>query len=158
MQPITTVAQAFLGQRRIAVTGVSRNPEGHGSNQVYTRLRERGYDVFAVNPNAESVEGDPAYPNLTAIPDGVDAVVIATNPEHATTTMRECVKLGIELVWMHKSIGGGSVNSEATQIGRNAGLTVIDGGCPLMFKPTDDFGHQVMKRVLTLTGTVPRKV
>lgn len=57
---------------------VSSNPEGHGSNTVYTRLRERGYQVFAINPNAESVEGDPAYPDLASVPGGVDAVVIAT--------------------------------------------------------------------------------
>lgn len=158
MQAIATVAQTFLGQRRIAVTGVSRSPDGHGSNLVYTRLRERGYDVFAVNPNAETVEDDPAFPDLAAIPGGVDAVVIATSPDHALATMQECARLGINLVWMHKSIGGGSVSDEATEYGRSAGLTVIDGGCPLMFKPVDDFGHQIMKRVLTVTGAVPRSV
>jgi len=53
---VTTIREAaaeFLNHRRIAVTGVSRTPGNHGSNVVYKRLRERGYDVFAVNPNAE---------------------------------------------------------------------------------------------------------
>ena len=47
-----TLAQAaaeFLASRRIAVTGVSRAPEGHGGNVVYQRLKERGYEVFAIN-------------------------------------------------------------------------------------------------------------
>ena len=39
------------------MTGVSRSPKQHGSNNVYRRLRERGYDVFAVNPNTQEVEG-----------------------------------------------------------------------------------------------------
>ena len=52
-QSIHEAASAFLGKKRIAVTGVSRIPQGHGSNLVYLRLRQRGYTVFAVNPNAD---------------------------------------------------------------------------------------------------------
>ena len=58
---IADAAQDFLSCRRIAVTGVSREPKEHGGNVVYQRLRDRGFEVFAVNPNAETVEGDPAY-------------------------------------------------------------------------------------------------
>jgi predicted CoA-binding protein len=53
----------------------------HGSNTVYKRLRDRGYEVFAVNPNAEELEGDGCYQDLRAIPGGVEAVVIAMKPE-----------------------------------------------------------------------------
>ena len=74
MQSVKQAAAEFLAQKRIAVTGVSRNPAGHGSNAVYKRLRERGYEVFAVNPNADQVEGDPAYPRIGAIPGGGGAV------------------------------------------------------------------------------------
>ena len=73
----------FLCHKRVAVTGVSRTPGSHGSNAVYKRLRERGYDVFAVNPNADKVEGDRAYHDLGSIPGGVEAVVIGTQPDHA---------------------------------------------------------------------------
>lgn len=151
-------ALQFLANRRIAVTGVSRTPEGHGSNIVYQRLRERGYDVVAVNPNADSVEGDPCYPSLAAVPGGVEAVVIGTSPEHAEQTMAECIELGIDQVWMHRSFGSGSVSEAATSLGRSNGVTVIDGGCPLMYGPTSDGGHRFMCRMLTLVGTVPRTV
>ena len=87
MQPIKDAATDFLSHRRVAVTGVSREAGSHGSNAVYRRLRDRGYEVFAVNPNTEQVEGDPAYPNLTAIPGGVQAVVIGTRPDHAQATL-----------------------------------------------------------------------
>jgi len=158
MQRIKDAATTFLSSRRIAVTGVSRQPEGHGSNVVYQRLRARGYEVFAVNPNADSVEGDPCYHDLKSIPGGVEAVVIATRPEAATPTMRECVELGISQVWMHRSVGLGSVSDEATRYGREHGVTVIDGGCPLMFEPTADPGHKMMRWVCTVTGKVPRRV
>lgn len=151
-------ALQFLENRRIAVTGVSRNPQGHGSNIVYQRLKERGYDVVAVNPNAQTVDGDPCYPNLAAIPGGVQAVVIGTSPAHAEATMAECVDLGIDQVWMHRSVGGGSVSDSATALGRRSGITVIDGGCPLMYGPTADGAHKVMCRVFTWFGKVPRSV
>jgi uncharacterized protein len=158
MQSVKEAAAAFLAHRRIAVTGVSRNPQGHGSNVVYQRLRDRGYEVFAVNPHADHVEGDVCYPDLKSIPGGVEAVVVATRPETAAQTVRDCVELGIAWVWMHRSFGEGSVSDEASAYGREHGVTVIDGGCPLMFGPTADPGHKVMRFVCTLTGKVPRRV
>lgn len=151
-------ASEFLSKKRIAVTGVSRSPRDHGSNVVYKRLRQRGYQVFAVNPNTNEVEGDPSYSNLKSIPDGVDAVVIGTRPEVAEDTMREAADLGIKHVWMHHGPAASSVSDAATKFGRQRGITVIDGGCPLMFSPTSDAGHKVMRFMFTMTGRVPRQV
>jgi predicted CoA-binding protein len=156
MISIKEAAGEFLAKKRVGVTGVSRKPQGHGSNVVYQRLRQRGYEVFAVNPNADEVEGDVAYQDLKSIPGGVEAVVIGTRPEIAEETMRECADLGITHVWMHRSFGKGSVSDAATEYGRKHGITVIDGGCPLMFEPTADGAHKVMRFIFTMTGKVPR--
>jgi uncharacterized protein len=156
MQSVKEAASAFLANKRVAVTGVSRTPKTHGSNNVYKRLRERGYDVYAVNPNAQEVEGDRSYPDLKSIPGGVEAVVIGTRPEIADTTMHECAELGIKHVWMHRGPGAGSVSDTATEYGRQRGITVIDGGCPLMFEPTADLGHKIMRFVYA--GKVPKQV
>jgi predicted CoA-binding protein len=156
MASIKEAATAFLANDRVAVTGVSRTPKTHGSNVVYRRLRERGYEVFAVNPNAREVEGDRSYPDLRSIPGGVQAVVIGTRPEIGEQTMRECAELGVEHVWMHHGAGGSSVSAAAADYGRQHGITVIDGGCPLMFGRTADLGHKVMR--VALAGRVPRQV
>jgi predicted CoA-binding protein len=158
MTTLADAAAGFLAARRIAVTGVSRHPENHGGNVVYKRLRDRGYEVYAVNPNTTVVEGDPSFPDLTSLPVPVDAVVVATAPPHALATMKECVTLGIEQVWLHRFLGAGSVDEEAVLLGREHGLTVIDGGCPLMFGPASDPGHRVMRSVCRLAGHLPRKV
>ena len=155
MQSINQAAAAFLASKRVAVTGVSRTPRAHGSNNVYRRLRERGYQVFAVNPNTDQVEGDRCYQDLKSIPGGVEAVVIGTRPEIAEDTMRECAELGITRVWMHRGPGAGSVSAAATSYGRAHGIAVIDGGCPLMFAPTADLGHKIMRRVYA--GHVPKQ-
>jgi uncharacterized protein len=156
MTSIADAASTFLANRRVAVTGVSRHPENHGSNAVYRRLRDRGYEVFAVNPNASEVEGDRSYPDLRSIPGGIQAVVIATRPELAIDTIRECIDLGIEQVWMHRGSGVGSVSASAVEYGRRHGITVIDGGCPLMFAPTADIGHRLLR--LVYAGNVPKEV
>lgn len=158
MRAVKEAASEFLSSRRIAVTGVSRNPKTHGANFVYQRLRDRGYEVFPVNPNADEVEGDACYHDLGSIPGGVDAVVIGTRPGIAEDTMRECADLGVKRVWMHRSFGDGSVSDAATEFGRQRGIEVIDGGCPLMFDPTADLGHKVMRFAFTATGKVPRRV
>jgi hypothetical protein len=156
MIPTKQAAERFLACKRIAVTGVSRHPKGHGSNTVYQRLRARGYEVFAVNPNAEQVEGDRCYHSLGEIPGGVEAVVMATGPDAVEGTMRECVDLGITQAWMHRAFGAGSVNADATAYGREHGVTVIDGGCPLMYEPTSDFGHKIIK--VLCARKVPKSV
>jgi predicted CoA-binding protein len=158
MPNIKEAASTFLASRRVAVTGVSRNSGSHGSNAVYKRLRDRGYEVFAVNPNADEVEGDACFHDLRSIPGGVEAVVIATRPERAEETMRECAELDIKHVWMHRGPGPGSVSEPAADYGRQHGIAVIDGGCPCMFEPTADPGHKAMRVLFTITGHVPRRI
>ena len=101
---------------------------------------------------------EPPDYGCASIPGGVDGVVIGTRPDTAEATMRECAELGITRVWMHRSFGTGSVSATATEYGRAHGITVIDGGCPLMFAPTSDPAHRVMRRICALAGTVPRRV
>ncbi len=159
MQKIKQAASEFLAGRRVAVTGVSRTPGGHGSNTVYKRLRERGYEVFAVNPNADEVEGDRCYHDLRSIPGGVDGVVIGTRPETAEATMRECAELGIKHVWMHKGPGPGQRLADGHRVRPEPRHHRDRRRLPVHVRarrPTA--GHKAMRVVLTLTGSVPRRI
>jgi hypothetical protein len=147
----------FLAQKSIAVAGVSRT-EVDAANLVYRKLRSLGYQVFAVNPNAATVEGDPCYPDLKSIPAALDGVVIATRPEVAEQIVQECAELGITRVWLHRSFGAGSVSPKAVAFCHEHGITVIPGGCPQMFCEAADFGHRCMRWVLNVTGGLPRQV
>jgi predicted CoA-binding protein len=158
MMTLEQAAAEFLAHKRVAVTGVSRSSRDHGGNVVYQRLRQRGYQVFAVNPHADQVEGDHCYRNLKSIPGGAETVVIATRPEVADATLRECADLGVKQVWMHQALGAGSVSKTAVEWGREHGIRVIDGGCPLMFDPAADVGHKCVRWLLALAGTIPRQV
>ena len=155
MAALREATEEFLAGKRIAVAGVSRS-SGQAANLVYRRLRDRGYTVFAVNPNAETVEGDRCYSDLRSIPDGVDGVVVATTPSVAEGVVAECAELGIRRVWLHRSFGTGSVSERAVDYGREHGLQVIAGGCPCMFGKTADPGHRLMRGILGLTRGLPK--
>jgi predicted CoA-binding protein len=151
MPTLKEAAQDFLALRRIAVAGVSRHADV-AANAIYKRLRTAGYQVFPINPNAEEVEGDRCYPNLAAIPGGVDGVVIATHPGVTARLVRECSDLGIKRVWMHRAFGQGSVDTEAVRLCRELGLAVIPGSCPMMFCEPVDVGHRCIRWISRVTG------
>ena len=157
--PIQQAAEEFLAVNRIAVAGVSRETDGmHSGNGVFERLIEKGYDAYATNPHADEIEDERFFTSLRAIPGGVEAVVIATNPKDSPAVMQECIDLGVKQVWLHKSFGQGSYSNDAENLGRDAGIRVIPNGCPLMFGECSDGGHRFMKTILTWTGSVSRKV
>jgi predicted CoA-binding protein len=147
----------FLAQKRIAVAGVSRDTSQHAaSNLIYRRLKSTGHDVFAVNPHMQSFDGDRCYPDVQSIPDGVDGVVVVTRPETTARIVRDCNDAGVRRVWMHQSIGrGSSVSPEAVEYCRQHDISVIAGGCPMMYGNGVDFGHACMRWLLKLTGGLP---
>jgi predicted CoA-binding protein len=154
---IQTQAEDFLSHRKIAVVGVSRK-QGTG-NGIFKALRKRGYTVVPVNPKAKEVEGATCYPDLKSIPEGVDAAVIVTGPETAEKVMHDCVEAGVSHVWMHYNAlfgaNSSSVSDAATEYGREQGVDVIAGGCPLMFGEGADLGHRCMRWLLRVTHKLP---
>lgn len=154
---IQTQAEAFLSQSRIAIVGVSRK-QGTG-NAIFKALRKRGYEVVPVSPNATEVDGETCYPDLKSIPEGVGAAVIVTKPETTESVMRDCVESGVSHVWMHYNALFGAKNSSvsdaATTYGREHGIDVIPGGCPLMFGEGADLGHRCMRWFLGRTHKLP---
>jgi predicted CoA-binding protein len=155
MRRIPEAVSTFLGGRRIAVAGVSRDP-AQAANAVYRKLRSCGYEVFPINPNASRVEGVECFPTLTAIPEPVDGVVVATHPRISLDVVRACSESGVRRVWFHRSFGEGSVSPEAVRECEARGMTCIVGGCPLMFCEPVDFGHNCMRWWLQRRGRVPR--
>lgn len=150
-------AEEFLAQRRIAVAGVSRDTK-QPANLIYRRLRDHGHEVFAINPQAESVEGDPCFPDVASLPGPVDGVVVVTTPKVAEQVAADCAAAGVPRVWLHRGMGPGSLSQAAVRICEDAGVSVIPGGCPCMFGETSDPGHRCMRVLLSATHKIPRTV
>jgi uncharacterized protein len=154
MHELKAAAAEFLSHRRLAVCGVARGG-GNPANLIYRRLRGDGYEVVAVNPNADEVEGDRCFRSVERIPGRVDGVVIATPPEATADVVAECARAGVPRVWIHRSFGAGSVSEEAVAVARAAGMAVIAGACPMMFLEPVDLGHRCMRWILGATGKLP---
>lgn len=144
----------FLAQKRIAVAGFSRD-HNQPANAIYRKLRDTGHEVFATNPKTQKADGEPCYPDLASIPGGVDAVMISTPPAAGEEIVRQCAELGISRVWMHRSFGAGSVSQAAVDYCREHGISVIPGGCPMMFCQPVDIAHKCMRWFLGVTGKLP---
>ncbi len=142
--------EKFMACRRIAVAGYSSQGE-QPANLIYRRLVNNGYEVFAVNPKAEEISDVPCYPNLAAIPGGVEAVVLCTPPRATIGVLNECADLGIQHAWIHRSVDRGSYVEGAEEYAAQRGINLIPAGCPLMFV-SPDFGHRCMKWFFSWRG------
>ena len=141
----------FLAQKRIAICGLSRTKDS-GAGAIYLKLRDHGYQVIPIHPEAESLHGDPCYPNLSAIPGTVDAVFIMNSPDISEQIVDEALALGIKHVWMHNNtFMPTSVSKAAVERCHQAGVSVISVGCPMMFVEPDFF-HSCMRWAIRVTG------
>ncbi len=104
MTTANDLAREFLAQKRLAVVGVSGTRD-LPANHIYTLLRERGHEVYAVSPSLETFAGDPCYPNLASLPATPDGVVLVTRPEVTLEVVRQCIAAGVGRVWMHDMRG-----------------------------------------------------
>ena len=155
MARLPTSVSAFLRGERLAVAGVSRH-SGQAANAIFRKLKRSGYTVFPINPSASEVEGEPCFPTVAAVPEALDGVVIATAPHVSADVVRQCGERGVPRVWLHRSIGRGSVSDDAVREAETRGVECVVGGCPLMFCEPVDFGHRCMRWWLQRQGRVPQ--
>ena len=158
MAKIDDLVKNFLAQKKIAVVGVSDKRET-GCNLAYTKFKEAGYQVYAVNPRITTYDGTTCYPDLKSIPEKLDAVFMLTNPKVTDQVVQQCVDLGIKHVWMHCMMGTKpgpaanmtSVSQAAVEICKANGIAVIPGSCPNQYLNPDG-GHKFMRGLWKLFG------
>jgi predicted CoA-binding protein len=121
------VVEDFLSQDVLAVAGVSRSGTGYGY-KVWRHLKRKGLTVYAINPNAASIDGETCYASVADLPEPVGGVVCVVPPEVTLKVVKACVEHGIPRVWMQP----GSESEEAVTLAEEHGLDVIAGQCLLM--------------------------
>ena len=60
--------------RTVAIVGLSRSPE-KDSYRVAEFLKSKGYRIIPINPNAEEILGERAYPSLKDLPEDLKASI-----------------------------------------------------------------------------------
>lgn len=112
--------------KSIAVVGCSTNPE-KPAHYVPKYLQEKGYKIIPVNPFANDILGEKAYPSLIEVKDRFEIVEIFRPSEETPEIARQAVKKGAKVIWMQEGIK----SEEAAKLAKKAGLEVIMDKCML---------------------------
>jgi predicted CoA-binding protein len=141
----------FTAQKKLAVVGISRKAWKFG-NVAFKELKKQGYQLFPVNPNAETIEGERCYPSLNALPEPVDGVLVVVPPAETEKVVREAAAAGIKRVWMQQ----GAASPEAIRFCQENGIEAVHGECILMFTEHSAFIHRAHRWVWGVFGKLPQ--
>jgi len=139
--------QDFIDGKRIAVVGASRDSKKFG-NTAYKELKQRGYQVYAVNPSATEINVDPCYPNLAALKDKVDGVLVTVPPAKGMEVLHEASQVGLRNVWIQQQ----GDSPEELALASQLGLNVISGKCILMYAAPVRSYHKWHRGFIKLVG------
>jgi hypothetical protein len=143
--------EGFLAQKSIAVAGVSRDPRSFSAT-TFKELAGRGYRLFAVNPNAESIHGEKCYPSLSRLPEKVGGVLLFTPPAVTETVVKEAAAAGIGRIWIQQ----GAQSPAALDFCREKNLAAVSGQCIMMYAEPVTSIHGFHRWVKKLFGGLPR--
>ncbi|MGC8999200.1 MAG: CoA-binding protein [Candidatus Bathyarchaeia archaeon] len=120
--------KSFLDKRNVfAVVGASRDPRKYGY-QVYRDLKDAGYRVYPVNPNAQEILGDKCYSSLEELPVKPDVVNVVVPPEVTERIVETCKRLRITKVWMQP----GSESEKAIRFCEKNDIKIVHGVCVMI--------------------------
>ena len=127
---MTTLKQIndFIDSQPIAMVGVSRNPKKFGYT-AFKELKEKGMKIIPVNPEADQIMGEKAYPNVKALPSEVNGIIILTKKEKTAAVVREAKEKGINHIWIQQMAD----SKEALNELNGSGINFITGECILMY-------------------------
>ncbi len=145
--------QKFLEPRKMAIAGVSRNPKKFGG-AIFKELREKGFDLYPINPNAEEVQGVKCYKSVDELPSDVEHLFIVTQKEETEIVARAAVKKGIKMVWIQQK----SDTPEAVKTIEEAGIPLIYKKCIMMFADPVKSVHGFHRFLVKTFGSYPKLV
>jgi uncharacterized protein len=110
----------------LAVVGLSSDVT-RPSYGVASYMQRMGYRVIPVNPHEQQVLGEPAYPNLRALPDGlrIDIVNVFRRPSAVPEIVDDAIAIGAPALWLQLGVA----HEGAEKTARQAGLIVIADEC-----------------------------
>ncbi len=155
---MTTIhdVEDFLALRRIAMVGVSRNPEDF-SRKLFHEMSDRGYDMVPVNLAAEEIDDKECFQCLQAIKEPVEGVLVMTPFHETLRVVQDCADAGIRQVWIYRASGRGAVSPEAVEFCKQHEIRVVEGHCPFMFLPDTAFAHRAHGFLLKLFKKYPAR-
>ena len=144
------VMDDFIAQKTLGIIGVSRGGKKFG-NMVFKELTSKGYELYPIHPDAEMLEGVPAYKDLSSVPKPVGGVIVIVPPAQTELVVRQAAQAGIKRIWMQQ----GSESETAIKYCRENGMSEVHGECIMMY--TGKAGvHKFHRWVWKVLGKAPK--
>jgi len=143
----------FLEPKKFAIAGVSRNEKKTGG-AFFKELREKGFDIVPINPNADEIQGVKCYNSILDLPEDVKHLHILTKKAETEALVKQAIEKGIKMIWIQQ----GSHTPEAVEVAKNAGLTLIYKKCIMMFAEPVKSIHGFHRSIVKLFGGYPKMV
>ena len=143
--------EKFFSPGAYAVVGVSADQKKFG-NKVFRMMRERGFEVYPINPKRQIVEGVSCFSSVLDVPETVRSIVTVVPPQVTEEVLVQSVRRGISAVWMQP----GSESKDAIEVAKKHNVTVVYRECILMFLEPVRSVHALHRWVNRLVGSYPQ--
>jgi hypothetical protein len=144
------LVNAFVAQQQLAVVGVSRNSQKFG-NLAYRELKAKGYQLYPIHPQADTLEGDPAFKDFASLPVKVGGVLVVVQPGKAEQVVRQAAEAGIKRVWLQQ----GSESQAALKACEENQMEAVHGECIMMYAVGTGI-HGFHRRLWKWFGKAPK--
>ena len=93
--------QKFLEPKKLAVAGASRSPKKF-EGAVFKELKEKGFELYPVNPNADEIQGVKCFKSVVDLPNDVTHLYIVTLKTETQKVVDAAIKKGIKMIWIQQ--------------------------------------------------------
>jgi predicted CoA-binding protein len=151
MQATKKSITQFLTAKKIAVAGASRNPKKFG-NVVVKELRQRGFEIYPVNPYVDIINGEPCYHSIAALPVDVKHMIVVTPKAQTLSILEDALRKGIDNIWIQQM----SDTPEALGLLTGKEINLITRQCILMWTEPVKGIHKFHRAFMRFFGLGPR--
>ncbi len=141
----------FLEPKKLAVAGASRNQKKFGG-AVFKELKEKGFDLYPVNPHADEIQGVKCYKAVDELPEDVAHLYVVTPKKETLQIVRQAINKGVKMIWIQQS----SDTPDAVQIIKEAGIPLIYKQCIFMFADPVKGPHKFHRFLSRFFGGYPK--
>lgn len=138
--------ELFWQHERFAVVGHSARAPF--PRLTYGALKALGKQVTPVDPEASTIEGDPAVASLAALPGPVDAIVIEVPREETAGWLEQAAAIGARRAWIHMN----RETPEALAVAARAGIELCTGTCAVQYLTTGFSVHGIHRAIRKALG------
>lgn len=133
----------FFNPKSVAIVGASERPESVG-HRLLLNMQEAGFagGLYPVNNKREELLGLKAYPDLNAVPEDLDLVVIATPAATVPGIVRQCGEKGVtSVIIITAGFGelgdeGKRLQQEVLDIAHRYNIRIIGPNCLGVVRPS----------------------